>query len=100
MIGYRYYKDTFGGRYGEEIVPWLRRSFMLIDSQTIAADEEDIADAVCVQAEAMIGDGVTQLSLGDYSEKRRAEGPICSEAMALLQAAGLCYRGVPIGGVV
>ena len=94
LISYAYYRDTFGGRYTEEIVPWLRRAFMLIDAQTLAANEEDIADAVCVQAEAMMDGGLTQVRIGDYSESRPNDSLICGEARALLEGAGLCYRGV------
>ncbi len=94
MIGYGYYRDTFGGRYGEEIIPFLRRAYMLIDGMILAAEEEDIADAVCAQAEAMADGSAYEVRLGDYSEKRTQGTLLCDEARCRLEEAGLIYRGV------
>ena len=30
MTDYTYYRDVFGGRYGTEIVPYLRRAYTVI----------------------------------------------------------------------
>ncbi|MBQ5316243.1 MAG: hypothetical protein J6I96_01695 [Oscillospiraceae bacterium] len=94
MIDYNYYHNEFGGRYGTEIVPYLRRAYRLITAcLTVPADDSMIADSVCVQAEYMTDDGSDEIRLGDFAAKSRRRGDISPEALICLEKYGLLYRG-------
>ena len=95
MIDYGYYHNSFCGRYGEEIVPYLKRAYHLIKCCILrGVQDSEIADSVCIQAEYMYqSDGFADIRIGDLSGTFRERGTVCREALMYLENDGLLYRG-------
>ena len=103
---YDFYSQIFGGKADRDtIVPLLASADRLMDGAVIKDISDEISEeammtAACIHAEysAKHGSGgYSSVKLGDFSISGRSsdayhEG-ICSEAYAVLERAGLLYRG-------
>ena len=108
-VDYDHYSNIFGGKSEEEsISPFLSAAERIIwgaVSLGELSERENSAfyEAVCVQAEYMEAlkensGEYSSVKLGDFSVSRNASSnesscDICAEAAAVLDRAGLYYRG-------
>lgn len=103
-----YYRNIFEGSSEEErISPFLSAAERIIWGAVSLAELSErensaFSEAVCVQAEYMErlkdSEGYSSVKLGDFSVSRNASSnesscDICAEAAAVLDRAGLYYRG-------
>ena len=85
-VDFAYYRDIYGGKGDEsEISPLLASAERVVRGCVVDVSEADEAfrTAVCVQADF--------LDRGD-----RFSAPLCGEAEAVLDSAGLFYRGMEV----
>lgn len=108
-VDFNYYRDIFGGKSEEgSISPFLSAAERIIWGAVSLGELSErensaISEAVCVQAEYMErlrenSGGYSSVRLGDFSMSRNASSnesscDICAEAAAVLDRAGLYYRG-------
>lgn len=101
-----FYSQIFGGKADRDtIVPLLASADRLMDAAVITDISDEISKeammtAACIHAEYSAKhsiSGYSSVKLGDFSISgvtREAAGEgICSEAYAVLERAGLLYRG-------
>jgi len=110
MVDYTYYKNTYGGSGAEDtITPLLACAERLVRGCMISDPPDsflsDFKTAVCVQADfikkAEDCGGYSSVKLGDFSISSalrgdRFDAELCTEAKAVLESAGLLYRGTEV----
>ena len=105
-VDFAYYRDIYGGKGDEsEISPLLASAERVVRGCVVDVSEADEAfrTAVCVQADfldrAEDCGGYSSVKIGSFSVSGGSRGdrfsaPLCGEAEAVLDSAGLFYRGM------
>lgn len=103
---YEFYRMVFHGSEKEDIImPFIRaagdilRGYVMKDGLS-EREESELFGAVCAQAEFMAdNEGVSSVKLGDFSAVYAEVSAVCPRALAILEGAGLFFRGgVMLGG--
>lgn len=100
---YDFYRAVFGGSEEEEVImPFIRKGADILGSYTADAplsddNEREFFRAVCAQGEFMEeNEGFSSVKLGDITADYSGRGVICPRAAAILERAGLLFRGVSV----
>ena len=105
---YGFYREVFGGSEEEEVImPFIRKGADILGGYIMGCelsdnDETEFFRAVCAQGEFMEeNEGFSSVKLGDMTASYEKRGGICPRAAAILEKAGLLFRGVMVrnGGV-
>lgn len=109
-VDFAYYRDIYGGK-GEEAVmaPLLASAERVVRGHMVGepsgSGENAYKTAVCVQAEfldrAESCGGYSSVKIGSFSASGASRGDrfsaaLCAEAAAVLDSAGLFYRGMEV----
>lgn len=107
-VDFAYYRDIYGGKGDEsEISPLLASAERVVRGCVVDVSEADEAfrTAVCVQADfldrAEDCGGYSSVKIGSFSVSGGSRGdrfsaPLCGEAEAVLDSAGLFYREMEV----
>ncbi|MCI7768411.1 MAG: hypothetical protein MSJ26_10610 [Oscillospiraceae bacterium] len=97
---YEFYRVVFCGSEEEDIImPFIRAAGDILRGQLTTdvlseSDETELFRAVCAQADHMAeNEGLSSVKLGDFSAAFSRTSVICPRAMAIIEAAGLIFRG-------
>lgn len=97
---YEFYRVVFCGSEDEDIImPFIRAAGDILRGAAARVDfsemeEAEFFRAVCAQAEYMeANEGFSSVKLGDFSAELSGSFIICPRAMAIIEAAGLLFRG-------
>lgn len=103
---YDFYRVVFCGEADEDIImPFIRTAGDIIGGAVLndyfsREEQSELFRAVCAQAEYMAdNEGFSSVKLGDFSAEYPNTPAVCPRAAAILEGAGLLFRGgVMLGG--
>lgn len=97
---YDFYRSVFGGMEEEEVImPFIRCGAdvlggIVLNSYFSKEEQTELFRAICAEAEFLCeNEGVSSVKIGDFSAEYAKVGTICPRARAILERAGLLFRG-------
>lgn len=97
---YEFYRTVFGGAEEEDVImPFIRCAADILGGAVLNSyysreEQREFFRAVCAQGEYIAeNEGFSSVKIGDFSAEYAGSDTVCQRAVAILERAGLLFRG-------